>query len=225
MENVLNTLFPPKCFSCGINYGDICRYCLQKCKIAKNYYCIVCDRPSLGGKTHELCKTKYTPSSIFSSYEYKGLVRKCIMLSKYRARVFAPLKRLSKEASYMASKCGIDYKYFIVTPIPLSKGRSKERGFNQASLIAGAISKEFSINYEDNILIRDKETVAQHKKTRKERFENMENAFKVEKDLKGLKILVVDDICTTGATLLEASKALYKAGANEVRCFTIAKEF
>lgn len=225
MENVLNTLFPPKCFYCGVNYGDVCKVCLQECKIARNYYCLVCDKPSVKGNTHEMCKSSFTPTSIFSSYEYGGIIRKCIRQSKYSSRTFAPLKSIAKEASYIASKCGVEYKDFIATPIPLSKGRSKERGFNQAGLIAVALAKEFSIRYEDNILVRNKETVAQHKKTRKERFENMKDAFRVEKDLNGGKFVLVDDICTTGATLLEASKALYARGAKEVRCFTLAKEF
>lgn len=225
MENVLNTLFPPKCFYCGKNYGDICTNCLQKCKIARNYYCVVCDKPAIKGKTHLQCREKQSPVSIFSAYEYKEIVRKCIMASKYHARMFAPLKQLSREAAHIASKCAIDYKGFIVTPIPLSKDRARQRGFNQASLVAVAVTREFNLVFEDSILDRDKETTAQHEKTRKERFENMKNAFKVEKSLKWQKILVVDDICTTGATLLEASKVLYGAGAQEVRCFTLAKEF
>jgi len=225
MENILNTLFPPKCFNCGENYGDICKICLLECKIARNYYCIVCDKPSTKGKTHQTCKTATTPTSIFSAYEYKGIVRKCIMQSKYSMRTFASLKLLAKEASNIASKCDITYKDFIVTPIPLSRGRSRQRGFNQAGLIGKAVAETFSISYQDSILIRNKETKAQHQKPRQERFKNMENAFKAEKDLVGQKILIVDDICTTGATLLEASRALYQVGAEEVRCFTLAKEF
>ncbi len=147
------------------------------------------------------------------------------MQSKYSMRTFASLKALAKEAANIASKCDLDYKNFIVTPIPLSKRRSKERGFNQAGLIAKEVAAVFSINFQDSILIRAKETIAQHEKTRQQRFTNMKNAFVVEKDLNNQKILVVDDICTTGATLLEASNALYRAGAQEVCCFTLAKEF
>jgi competence protein ComFC len=177
------------------------------------------------GETHEQCKNSGAPESIFSTFEYKGLVRKCIMSSKYRSKLFAPLKILAKEAADIASKCDITYEDFAITPIPLGAKRARERGFNQAGLIAKAVAERFSISYQDSILVRNKETKAQHKKTRQERFKNLENAFIVKKRLKGRKILVVDDICTTGATFLEAARALYSAGALEVRCFSLAKEF
>jgi len=225
MEKVLNTLFPPRCFYCGENYGDLCRECLQKCKVARNYYCVVCDEPAIKGETHVNCTTKYTPASVFSAYEYKGIVRKCVMKAKYSSRTFAPLKRLAEEAAHIASKCSISYQGFIVTPIPLSRSRSRQRGFNQAGLIAAAIAREFSTKFEDSILIRDKETSAQHGNTRKERFDNMRGAFKVVRNTQAKKILIVDDICTTGATILEASRALHEAGVQEIRCFTLAKEF
>jgi len=225
MEKALDILFPPKCFGCGSGYGHICRRCLLSCKVARHFYCVVCDKPSVMGETHEQCYKTELPDSIFSAYEYKGLVRKCIMRSKYRAKLFASLKTISLEAANVASKCALDYREFVVTTIPLSAQRTKERGFNQAGIIAQAVSEVFSVPYRDSMLVRNKETKAQHKKTRKERFENLKGAFVAQKDLSGQKILVVDDICTTGATLLEASRVLYQAGAKEIKCFTLAKEF
>jgi len=225
MEKALNILFPPKCFGCGANSGYFCHQCMLECKVARHFYCVVCDKPSVVGETHECCKKPGTPVSIFSPFEYKGLVRKCIMRAKYRSRLFAPLKTISREAADIASKCGLTYENYIVISIPLSGKRAKERGFNQAEFIARAVADRFSITYQDSFLVRNKETKAQHKKTREERFKNLENAFIVKKDLQGQKILVVDDICTTGATLLEAARALHQAGAKEIKCFTLAKEF
>ncbi len=225
MEKTLDILFPPKCFGCGSGYGHLCHRCLLACRVARHYYCVVCDKPSIMGDTHVQCCKTEIPTGIYSAYEYKDLVRNCIMKAKYRAKLFAPLKTLSLEAANIASKCALSYKGFVITSIPLSAQRTKERGFNQAGIIAQAVEEVFSIPYQESILVRNKETKAQHKKTRQERFENLKEAFIVKNDLSDLKILLVDDICTTGATLLEASKALYQAGAKEVSCFTLAKEF
>lgn len=225
MQKTLDIIFPPKCFGCKVNYGYICYTCLQKCKIARYFYCAVCDKPAVRGETHVQCCREGTPADIFSAYEYKGLVRKCIMKAKYRAKLFASLKTLSLEAAHIASKCALDYREFVVTSIPLSAQRTKERGFNQAGIIAQAAAEVFSISYQDSILIRKKETKVQHKKTRQERFENLKEAFIVKQDVREKNILIVDDICTTGATLLEASRVLHQAGAKEIKCFTLAKEF
>jgi len=225
MEKALDILFPPICFGCGSGYGHICRRCLLGCKVARHFYCVVCDKPSVMGETHEQCCKIELPDSIFSAYEYKGLVRKCIMRSKYRAKLFASLKTISLEAANIASKCALDYREFVVTSMPLSTKRTKERGFNQAGIIAQAVAEQFSIPYQESMLVRNKETQAQHKRTRQERFENLKGAFIAQKDVFEQKILVVDDICTTGATLLEASRALHQSGATEIKCFTLAKEF
>ncbi len=132
---------------------------------------------------------------------------------------------MSREAAQLASKCAVDYLGYTVIAVPLSQRKSKERGFNQAGLIAQAVAEEFSLDYQDPVLTRKKNTKAQHKKTREERFENLKNAFACTGDLEGSTVLVVDDICTTGATFLESARALYEAGAQEVRCFSLAKEF
>ncbi len=147
------------------------------------------------------------------------------MGAKYKSKLFAPLKLLSCEAAALVMKNGVRFEDFVVTPIPLSLQRSRERGFNQASIISKTISRELSLPHEESILIRNKETVAQHKKNRQDRFSNIENAFLVKRNISGMNILLVDDICTTGATLLEAAKTLHKAGAQTIACFTLAKEF
>ncbi len=225
MENLVNTFFPAKCFNCGENYGDICRACLNECLIARNFYCIVCDKPVVKGKTHVKCEGNFTPRSIFSAFEYSGIVRKCIKTAKYRSKTFAPLKKLALEAAKMASTCNLQYQGYTVTSIPLSRKRNKERGFNQAGLILSAIARQYDLSHRESILARKKQTKAQYGQARKERFENLRGAFVCNRNIKGQKILLVDDICTTGATLLEASKVLRSAEAQEVQCFTLAKKF
>lgn len=225
IEKVLDLIFPPTCFGCGISGSHFCGSCLRKCLKARHFYCVMCDKPSKMGETHTQCLHPHAPLSIFRAYEYKGLVRTCIMRSKYRAKLFASLKVISEEAAALAGKYRIEYKGYVVVPIPLSAKRARERGFNQAHLIAHTVAKTFSLICQESMLVRNKETKAQHKKTRQDRFENLKNAFVDSGKTDGAKIVLVDDIYTTGATLLEAARTLYQAGAAEIRCFTLAKEF
>jgi ComF family protein len=179
----------------------------------------------LKGKTHVFCADGDTPVSILSAFEYEGIVRNCIKTAKYRGKTFAPLKKLATEAVVVASKADFDPGGLIVTSIPLGRRRSRNRGFNQAAVIGRTVAREFSLLYKDNILTRKKETAAQYEKSRRDRFKNMSGAFSCYTNLSDKKILLVDDICTTGATLLSASRALYSAGADKVLCFTVAKKF
>lgn len=228
MENALKLFFPPRCFSCGREGADFCRQCLEDCVLAKHFYCLVCDKPSAKGKTHLHCleKSKYRPpKAIFSAFEYSETVRKCIKTAKYRRKVFAPLKILALEALKIMSKTEIEFEGYLVVPVPLSRKRSKLRGFNQAGIVAGLVAKNLGLSLRDDLLERRKETTAQYERNRKERFANLNKAFICKKNITGEKILLLDDICTTGATLLEGSRALYKAGAEAVSCFTLAKKF
>jgi ComF family protein len=122
------------------------------------------------------------------------------------------------------------FEGFTVIPIPMNKDKYKERGFNQAEIIAKSVSREFKLSYNDTYLVRVRSTKAQYEYDRKRRFANVKGAFAVAKpatsdsSVSGKKILLVDDICTTGATFLEAAKTLYQAGAAEVRCFSLSRK-
>jgi len=135
------------------------------------------------------------------------------------------LKILAKEMASLAYNFEKDLTDFTVVPIPVSKKREKTRGFNQVKIISEEIAKKFNLKIENSILARKKETDVQHKHGREERFKNLEEAFTANpKKVSGKKIVLVDDILTSGATFLEASKTLYKAGAKEVKCFALSKK-
>ncbi|MFH1388880.1 MAG: phosphoribosyltransferase family protein, partial [Patescibacteria group bacterium] len=137
---------------------------------------------------------------------------------------------LSYSGAKMASKFGFDFSGFIVLPIPISRKREKERGFNQAEIIAKAVCKEFGLTMDTSILERIRDTSKQFGLHKAERGQNIHGAFAVKKDPQvqklvcGGKLLLVDDICTTGSTLMEVSHALYNAGAKDVRCFALSRK-
>ena len=175
--------------------------------------------------THQYCLKKGIPIQSLSVFEYSGLTRECIRKSKYYSKQFMALKRLSYEGTNLLYDWGFGFDNFIVVPIPLNKQKEALRGFNHVDKISDYVSYRFKLPKENSILNRVKNTKAQHGYTRTERFLNIKDSFASSSDLaKGKKILLVDDICTSGATLLEASKVLYNAGALEVRCFTLSRK-
>ena len=116
----------------------------------------------------------------------------------------------------------------ILIPMPCSRKRKKEKGFNQTEELCREVmnlgGKEFFV-YLDNVLIKSKETPPQsHIKRRKERLDNPKESFGVidKEKIKGKKIILFDDVITTGATLNEARRALKRAGAKDVFCITLA---
>ena len=227
MEKIIKTLFVPHCSVCGSYGAGLCRKCLSKCEVVSLETCLVCDELSLSGLTHQTCTaTAHVVNSLFCCFLYKDIVRNVIRVSKYNQKEFYALKKLSEHGAVYASKCGKTYSNHLVAPIPLSSQRSRERGFNQSKIIAKAVSKEFGLEYRSDLLIRSKTTIAQAKLSRQERAENLKDAFEV-KDLNSIKtrkVLLVDDICTTGSTLMSAAKALLDAGALEVNCSTLSKK-
>ena|SRR3989344_4529896 len=225
MEKLFNLIFPEKCLFCG-HYakGSFCFRCLARCQKIQYGHCVVCEGLSIDGRTHAQCLKKGVPVKLFSCFEHDGVVRECIAKAKYGAREFAALKRLTLEGMVWAKKTGQKFDGCVAVPIPLSCEKLNYRGFNQSEVIAKVLAEEFGLKVEPNLLLRVKNTETQHRFGKKERRENVRGAF-ATREVNSIpdKVLLVDDVCTTGSTLLEAAKILYQAGAKETLCFTLAR--
>ena len=115
---------------------------------------------------------------------------------------------------------------WLIIPVPLSKNRLKERGYNQAELIAEYFSEKIKIQICAGALMKTKDTPAQVSvKNRKERLKNLDGAFAVKNPelVEGKNIILIDDVSTTGATLREAKKTLKLAGAKKVLALVVAR--
>ena len=117
-----------------------------------------------------------------------------------------------------------DWQIDLIIPIPIHHLKKAERGYNQSDYLAKGLSKSLNIPYSGKSIKRTKYTDSQTKLKMKERALNVSNAFKVRqpKKVSGKNILVVDDVCTTGATLLECGIALNKSGASSVYACSVA---
>lgn len=147
---------------------------------------------------------------------YEGVLKEAIGRFK-----FYGLRRLSRPLGGLLPDLPIPESDAIV-PVPLTAKGLKQRGFNQSLLIARALKKTGTPLYMDT-LFKIKETPPQVGLSASERHKNLAGAFTARGDLKGSRILLVDDVVTTGATAAACSKALLKAGAREIVVLAIAR--
>jgi competence protein ComFC len=148
---------------------------------------------------------------------YDGVLAEAIHQLK-----FYGLRRLSKPLGKLLSTLEFPLADGIV-PVPLAPKGLRERGFNQSLLIARVLSKHWGIPVFMDILFKKKDTLPQLGLSKKERLANLKKAFEVKGNIKNLRLLLLDDVMTTGATVTECSKALMNAGAQEVIVLTLAR--
>ncbi len=156
-----------------------------------------------------------------SCYEYKGKIVTLIHNLKFNNAQYLA-EDFSKDLCklYKTEKYSCD----IVIPVPMTQARLKSRGYNQAGLLANGLSKLINLPYDENNLLKIKDTKSQVGLDFSERKNNLIDAFKTKdkKFFKGKRVLLVDDIFTTGATIECCARALKKGGASQVFVITVA---
>ncbi len=231
----MDFLFPKYCVSCKRVGSYLCARCFSYLSFDTKGVCLVCERFSIGGLTHPGCLGKFTIDGTFASIVYQGVAKKLLYTFKYKPYV-TDLKNLlielfyegliQKEVFYLTYKTAYEEKGGMLVPIPLSLRKQKERGYNQAKILAGGLAKKFQLEVID-CLERIKETMSQMSLDREKRKKNVSDAFRVQeqlkKHLKGKTVFLVDDVLTTGATLSEAANVLKRAGAKKVFGLTLAR--
>ncbi|HCY19026.1 MAG TPA: amidophosphoribosyltransferase [Deltaproteobacteria bacterium] len=167
------------------------------------------------------CIKKRRPFSIARSIGiYEGVLLEAVQRLKYNGKtsLARPLAKLMTKEFSMNN-------YNLIVPVPLHKTRLKERGFNQSLLLARELSKLYNLPIDYLNLRKIRATDPQVNLKGKERIENMKGAFAVKNGagFKNKKILLIDDVYTTGATVTECSKVLKKAGAKTIDVLTLAR--
>src|SRR5262249_2739584 len=154
---------------------------------------------------------------------YSGALEASILLLKVDPRICRRLKQIIATA-YRMSRAVLTSD--LIAPVPLHPGRRRERGFNQAELIAGVIAGESGIPMSGSLLLRTKYT-ERHRagQDASERARSVDEAFRVKSPahVSGRSVLLVDDLYTTGSTVSAAARELLKSGAERVNVFTIAR--
>lgn len=228
----LTDLFFPKfCLGCGYIGVYLCQSCQNKLKPIESDTCIYCKKPSLYGLTHPNCIRKLNVDGLLAIYHYNPILKKIIKNIKYRLATEVWKEFYKIIEPQVITKLGFYKKLsicFVIQPIPLSKIKYNERGFNQAKIISIFFQKflHFPIV---NLLIRKKETSAQAQiKNKKERYLNIKGTFVVNDNFRDVinhvsNIILIDDVVTSGSTVKEAVRVLKKAGAKKVYVLALAK--
>lgn len=227
LATFLNVLFPPRCAVCReflVSDTGLCSECEGRWPALSGPHCVSCAAPFVSGPLHRCgdCLAE-TPAfeKIHAAGLYEGLLLDLVVRLKYRGE--ERLGRLlgHRLGGVLKDVSGID----LVVPVPLHLSRLRERGFNQAALLAKRVGKKLGCEVDNFLLKKIRETPAQASLDREERRKNVKGAFLVAdaKRISGKRILLVDDVATTGATLNEAAKILRKSGAACVEAAVAAR--
>lgn len=210
INKILGVFFPRTCGFCNkkINERYTCRKCLN---IIEYYHEMVVITTTVG----EMYCDK-----IFSALNYEGILKNKMLSykfhdAKYLGVCFAELLvKLIKKHNLKAD---------IIVAVPISKERLRERGYNQSEVIAKKVSELIGIKYQKNILLKIANNLRQSELSLYERKENVKNVYSIKniENVKDKKVILIDDIFTTGATLNECAKVLKQSGALEVIALTV----
>ncbi len=234
-RQALRFLIPVDCAACGLALGDdpvplFCARCWATIAPLTQPRCARCDRPFVSPVATEFspdhhCQTclerppSYTKA--WTLYPYLPPLQDAIRLLKYNARpsLAEPLARLMLAA--LPPSLSID----LIMPVPLHPRRLREREFNQALLLADRLRAALHAPVVYTNLVRVLPAAAQTSLSRKERLRNLRGAFAVRTpaEVAGKRIVLVDDVFTTGATVNECAKTLRKSGSGDVFVLTLAR--
>lgn len=228
-RGALDLLFPPRCLVCREFGPDvICEECGKKIRPIRPPQCRTCGLPfDPLAKVEDLCadcRLHDWPFVMGRAYGYyDGTLRQAIWRLKYDSkRALAPvLGRLLLSCFEPAKRNGAPplpaEEIDVICPVPLDKARLRERGFNQSEALAGVLGRSLSVPVE-SLLVKTRFTEPQVGLPHSKRRENVRGAFALAEgiapsSLQGRRLLVLDDVWTTGETLRECARVLKRAGA------------
>lgn len=221
-QGLLDLIYPPHCINCNSHEGWLCPACLASVDLLHPPICAKCGRPINNGSLCPPCKEAPPQiDAIRSVARFGGPLREAIHWLKYRnlQALASPLGKLMAD-NWKADPLPAD----LLIAVPLHPRRERERGYNQAHLLAEALGRETGLPVSKGILSRRRETKSQVDLNAAERKANVHGAFHCEPGrIDGRRIVLIDDVCTTGATLEACSIALRQAGAASVCGLTLAR--
>ncbi len=242
-KHLTNLIFPTFCIRCHHPGKIICDDCLKTIKPLSIQLCPLCEKTvTMNGEVCRPCRQRFRPAidNLLVASDYKNkLLAKSIHLLKYKfIRNIAP--PLSQILTISLNKFKLPTPDFIL-PIPLHPRRLRWRGFNQAELLSQGVSINLlpglTIPILNDLIIRQKYTPAQKNvKNYKARQDNLKNAFQVnsefdwllntlpKQNLTGKNILIIDDVTTTGATILNFTKELKKLHPKSILAIVLGRQ-
>ncbi|AOT70033.1 ComF family protein [Geosporobacter ferrireducens] len=204
----------------------ICASCKKKIHFAEEKTCKKCGKPLeelyLPELCHDCMMTKHFFTRSYTCVVYDEEIKTLLYRLKYGKQRYLAYHMAEMMTAKIKEK-ELEQMHWII-PVPLHTAKKRQREFNQSEIISQYISRQTGWPMDEKNLIRIKDTATQNKLSREERKINMKNAFQILKPekIKAKKILLVDDIYTTGSTLNSCSKELLRAGALDIYAITFA---
>jgi len=193
----------------GIIEEPRCKKCGKPIRQKEAEFCYDCEREDLCYEQgRSLWIHKMPVSSSIYAFKYKNRRVYGEVYGREMAKMFRKIIRL--------------WEIDVIVPVPLHRKKQKKRGYNQAEILAKEIGFRVGIPVDTTLIKRKKNTVPQKEFTRKERKKNLKNAFEVTGKVEGKRVLIIDDIYTTGSTIDSISILLKKAGAEKTYFLTIS---
>jgi len=224
LGHVTAMLFPDRCGACSEEcQGPFCETCAETL-VETPAGCPVCGEPAdeallpvLRRRRCVHCRARAPPfAKARAPYLHGGALAEAIWRLKYDG-----CEDLARPLGLLFDGCEAPRSRLIV-PVPLHPSRLRERGYDQAALLARAAARRFALPCRD-LLVRTHPTGAQVGLDRRRREANVRGAFRARRAIPGARVCLVDDVLTTGATAAEAARALLAAGAAHVEVRTLAR--
>ncbi|OGY42129.1 MAG: hypothetical protein A2Y67_01945 [Candidatus Buchananbacteria bacterium RBG_13_39_9] len=228
---ILNLIFPKECLGCQKEGCYLCQNCLAKIELNDKFYCALCKKPSPLMLICSDCRKSSELKAIWVAADYNNaLLQDLIHLLKYNyveeiSGILGDLAIKYLQTNQILGQFNLNSANTIIVPVPLHKKRWQKRGFNQSELLADLLSSRLGLAKE-NLIGRIKNTQTQINLKRNERQENVKSAFSLKNIAlfdKNKKIILIDDVVTTGSTLNECAKVLEQAGFMEIYGLVVAQ--
>ncbi|WP_165838151.1 ComF family protein [Pontibacter arcticus] len=224
-EDLLALLFPETCYGCDKALGKgekcICTDCSIKLPYTNFHQNDLHELNPLERRFWGKVPVKYAFS--YLHFESKGRVQRLLHRLKYKGAQDLG-EHIGKQYGYQLAEHKYNLQFDLIVPVPLHKIKLRKRGYNQSDCFATGLAEAMQLPWNAKALARTTYTSTQTSKTRFDRWQNVEQVFMVNlpDEVKDKRVLLVDDVLTTGATLEACAVALLDAGAAEVSIATIA---
>ena len=214
VPSLLNLIYPPKCGICGkLNENFLCNKC----------YKILENDAKFNVEKFEKLKNEFDEHIYM--FKYEGAIRRIILQYKFQEKSYL-YKTIVNFLLKNKKMFEIIKTYDTIVPVPISKKRKRTRGYNQSYLIAKDIASIVGIKLENRVLFKTKNIIEQSKLNKEDRLENIKGVYEIRniKRVMNKKILLFDDIYTTGSTVIECCRMLNIAKPSKIGVLTIAKD-
>jgi ComF family protein len=221
-QGLVDFVFPPLCLGCGAFHEEsnqICSKCIEALEEFEHPLCLNCRAFVSGGGQCPVCLSDSL--LLFAFADYKPPLIEIIHQFKFKG-ITSPAETFAGRIHEKFGKSLAALRCEALVPIPLFSWRQSRRGYNQAELIALQLAKKMNLPVNSNILSRIKRGSEQARLEFKRRATNVRNAFSGDSSVGLRRVILVDDVVTTGATVLEASRTLQGVGCRTVGVVSIA---